>query len=256
MLLVERRHDVIVWTVDRPEAKNALDHATLTAFIEATREAAADRSLRAGIVTGAGGTFVSGGDLRELRDRNTPDDAERLSDAGFELTSNLSSLPFPVIAAVSGPAIGGGAELAVACDVRIADARARLCFKQVRMGVSTAWGTVPRLVALVGAGTTARLLYSARDVTADEAQRLGLVDEVTEDGQALAAAHALAAEIALGSPSAISATKQLVREASMDTAPNVRALERSLFVETWTSADHREAVSAYFERRAPLWQDR
>lgn len=255
MLHVERQGGVVIWTVDRPAAKNALDHATLDNLSFAIREAASDREVRAAIITGAGHVFVSGGDLRELRDRHSPQDAERLSDAGYELTSAVVEAPFPVIAALPGPAIGGGAELAIACDMRVADVRARIGFKQVRMGVTTAWGTVPRLVALVGTGTAGRLLYSAQEIGAAEAKLIGLVDEVTENGLARTTALAWASDIALGSPKAIAETKRLVRETMM-TARDVRSLERQVFVDTWSGPDHRDAVEAYFERRPPRWEPR
>lgn len=255
MLKIERHGDgsIVVWTIDRPEARNALDHATLDELTSAVRRAAGDRDLRAAVLTGAGDAFVSGGDLRELRDRYRPEDAERLSDAGHDLTAALGELPFPVIAAVSGPAIGGGAELALACDMRVGDARARLSFKQVRMGVTTAWGAVPRLVATVGAGAAARLLFGAREVDAREAHALGLIDEVSDDARATALAWA--SEVALGSPEAIAAMKQLFRE-TLATARDVRVLERRLFVQTWTAPDHRDAMDAYFERRLPRWTPR
>ena len=119
--------------------------------------------------------------------------------------------------------------------------------------MTTAWGTVPRLVAAVGAGTAARLLYAAHEVDAAEAKRIGLVDEVTDNGLARTTALAWAADIARGSPQAIADMKRLVRET---TARDVRALERQLFVETWSGSDHREAVEAYFARRPPVWGDR
>lgn len=253
MLHVEREGAVIVWTIDRPEAKNALDHATLNALTAAVKDAGRDRTARAAVLTGAGEAFVSGGDLRELRDKNTPHDAERFSELGFELCRAMAGLPFPIVCALPGPAIGGGAELALACDLRVADARARIAFKQVRMGVTTAWGTIPRLVAAVGAGTAARLLYAAHEVDAAEAKRIGLVEEVTDNGLARTTALAWASDIAQGSPQAIADMKRLVRET---TARDVRALERQLFVETWSGSDHREAVEAYFARRPPVWGDR
>ncbi len=253
MLHVEREGAIVIWTVDRPEAKNALDHATLNALTAAVQDAGRDRTARAAVLTGAGHTFVSGGDLRELRDKNTPQDAERFSELGFELCRTMAELPFPIVCALPGAAIGGGAELALACDLRVADVRAKIAFKQVRLGVTTAWGTVPRLVAAVGAGTAARLLYTAHEVGAAEAKLIGLVDEVTENGLARTTALAWASDIAQGSPRAIADMKRLVRET---TARDVRALERQLFVDTWSGADHHEAVEAYFERRAPVWGDR
>jgi enoyl-CoA hydratase len=255
LLRVEREGRVAIWTVDRPEAKNALDHATLHDLVDAVAEAGRDPTLRAAVLTGAGHTFVSGGDLRELRDKNAPQDAERFSDLGWDLCRAMAELPFPVIAALSGPAIGGGAELALACDLRVADVRAKIAFKQVRMGVTTAWGTVPRLVAMIGAGAAARLLYTSHEVGAAEAKLLGLVDEVTENGLARATAMAWASDVAEGSPRAIADMKRLLRE-TLATARDVRALERQLFIDTWSGGDHHEAVQAYFERRAPTWENR
>jgi enoyl-CoA hydratase/carnithine racemase len=255
VLVVERQGAIVLWTIDRPQAKNALDHATLQDLVDAVADAGRDRSVRAAVLTGEGHTFVSGGDLRELRDKNTPQDAERFSDLGWDLTRAMAELPVPIVCALPGPAIGGGAELALACDMRVADLRAKISFKQVRMGVTTAWGTVPRLVSLVGAGTAARLLYASHEIAAAEAKLIGLVDEVTENGLARTTALAWASDIAEASPRAVADMKRLLRETTA-TARDVRALERQLFVDTWSSADHTEAVEAYFERRPAKWHER
>jgi enoyl-CoA hydratase len=255
VLRIEREGSVAIWTIDRAETKNALDAETMGRLSDAVRDATNDRTLRAAVLTGAGHMFVSGGDLRELRDRSAPQDAERLSDAGYELCRQIVEAPFPVIAALAGPAIGGGAELAVACDLRVADVRAKICFKQVRMGVTTAWGTVPRLVALVGASSAARLLYTAHELPAAAAKLLGIFDDVTENGLARATAIAWASDIAQGSPRAIADMKRIVQE-TIATSRDLRALERQLFVDNWSGADHIEAVEAYFERRVPRWHDR
>jgi enoyl-CoA hydratase len=252
VLRVERVDACAVWTIDRPQAKNALDFATFDALRRAAEAAAADASLRAVVLTGAGDTFVSGGDLRELKDALSAEDGERLAELGSDLMLKLEALPVPVIAALPGPAIGGGAELAVACDLRVADARARVSFKQVRMGVTTAWGTIARLTALVGRGTAARLLYTAHDVGAADAKGLGLVDEVAPDGTCREVALAWARDIALASPAAVAGMKTLLAHAAR--APDTIAVEeRRRFVATWAGADHAEAVNAYFARRAPAW---
>jgi enoyl-CoA hydratase len=255
VLSVERQGGIVVWTIDRPGAKNALDHAAIGALANAIDDASRDTSVRAAVLTGAGDVFVSGGDLRELRDKTSPEQAERFSELGYHLCRAIGELPFPVIAALPGPAIGGGAELAVACDMRVADVRATIAFRQVRMGVTTAWGTVPRLLALVGAGVASRLLYTACAIGAAEAKACGLVDDVTENGSARTTALAWAAEIADGSPRAIAQMKHLLREATTP-ARDVRALEKRAFIDTWTGADHLDAVEAYFERRRPRWENR
>jgi enoyl-CoA hydratase len=247
VLEIERIGGCAVWTIARPETKNALNLETIERMRLAISEASADPSLRAIILTGAGDAFASGGDLRELRGRTSADDAALLSDVGTDLCAALEGLPVPVIAALPGLAFGGGAELAIACDLRIADASAKIAFKQVRMGVTTAWGSIARLMSLVGRSGAARLLYTAHEIGAQEAKSLGLVDDVVADGTSRAAALAWARDVELGSPTAIAELKALLRSG---------AGERRRFVATWTSSDHTEAVNAFFERRAPKWSPR
>ena len=257
-LLVERRGangEVAVWTLSRPEAKNALDSATFTALARVLAEAGADATLRAIVLTGAGDTFVSGGDLRELRTATTAEQAARLADAGRQVCEAIARLPVPVIAALPGAAIGGGAELATACDLRIADVRATLCFKHARMAVTTAWGILPKLVGMVGHGAASRLLLAALEVDAREALHLGLIDAVTEDGGCVELAVAWGLEVAKAAPLATAALKALLGEA-IDASPGVGASERARFIANWTSADHADAVEAFFERRAPRWTGR
>jgi len=254
MLRVERDGAVAVWTLDRPETKNALNWELMQALLHALDEAAEDRSLRAVVLTGAGNAFVSGGDLRELRGVTTPEETNKFADAGEDLCRRIEDLPIPVIAAIPGPAFGGGAELALSCDLRIADERARISFKQVRMGVTTAWGTVPRLLSIVGYSCAARLLYTGHEVGAGAARRMGLVDNVAERGGAVAGALAWASDIVEASPAAVTGMKTLLRAARAPGAAALRAAERAHFVATWTGAEHAEAIAAYFDRRRPVWK--
>jgi enoyl-CoA hydratase/carnithine racemase len=249
VLRLERVGAFAVWTIDRPQTKNALDEKTMEALLSAARSARADRELRAIVLTGAGDAFVSGGDLRELREKNSVADAESFADAGSELCAELERLPVPVLAAISGPAFGGGAELALACDLRIGDPAARVSFKQVRMGVTTAWGTIGRLVAVVGASKAARLLYTAQEIAADAAREMGLLDAVSAPGGAVAMALSWGEDIALGAPGAVAEMKGLVRAARAE----VGAIERDRFVASWTGAEHKEAVEAYFGKRRATW---
>jgi enoyl-CoA hydratase len=252
----EGEHGTIaVWTIDRPEAKNALDSATMDALSRAIADASNDAALRAIVLTGAGDVFVSGGDLRELRGKSTRADAEMLADTGRALTDALAALDVPVIAALGGAAIGGGAELAVACDLRVADERATVAFKQTRMGVTTAWGTLPRLVSLVGTSRAARLLYTAASVSASDALAMGLVDHVGRNGACVEVALEWAREIAASAPRAVAGVKAVMRAAAL-AHEATRAAERAAFVETWASGDHDEAVEAFFARRAPKWSGR
>lgn len=254
---VEEHHTGAVWiTVDRANKHNALARPVLADMAAAVGAAGARPQVRYLVVTGAGDKyFAAGGDLRDLAGvRDEPAVMAMMEEAGAALDA-IRHCPVPVIAYLNGDAIGGGAELALACDMRVADVRAKLSFKQVRMGVTTAWGTVPRLVALVGAGTAARLLYASHEIGAAEAKLIGLVDDVTENGLARTTALAWASDIAEGSPRAIADMKRILRETT-STARDVRALERQVFIDTWSGADHAEAVEAYFERRHARWHER
>ncbi len=253
MLRVSRDGGAVVWTLDRPEARNALSGELVEKLTLAIVEASRDATVRSAILTGAGGSFASGGDLRELRGRHSATDAAALSDLGEELCRVIGEAPFPVIAVLTGAAIGGGAELAVACDLRIAEERAKLCFKQVRMGVTTAWGTLPRLLSLVGTSATARLLYTAQELRAVEARAMGLVDLVADPGAAMATAIAWCTDIEAAAPSAVAEMKRLLRASEAEHYRRIRPLERDAFIRTWSSPAHEEAVEAYFSRRAPKW---
>jgi enoyl-CoA hydratase/carnithine racemase len=251
-LRVERDGAVEIWTIDRPEVRNAVDFATCDALAGAAARARQDKALRAVVLTGSGSTFVSGGDLRELRTMLGRRDAVRIAEKGRAMCDGLRALPVPVVAALPGPAIGGGAEIAMACDLRVADPAARISFKHARMAVTTAWGTLPKLVALVGPGTASRLLLAGHELGAEEALRAGLVDAVAEPGKALEMALAWANDVAKGAPGAVVALKALIREALPGQAAH-RRRERALFVPAWTGEDHHEAVEAFFAGRPPTW---
>ena len=249
MLRVERNGPFAVWTIDRPEAKNALNKQTLDDLVAAAMGARVDPDLRAIVLTGAGDAFVSGGDLRELRDRNAAHDAEAFAEAGSLLCAALEGLAVPVLAAIPGPAFGGGAELALACDVRIGEPAARISFKQVRMGVTTAWGTIGRLTSIVGRSAAARLLYTAQEISSEGALGMGLLDAVSTPGGSVALALAWGADIALGSPAAVAEMKGLLRASR----PDLGTIERERFVATWTGPDHKEAMDAHFGKRPAVW---
>jgi enoyl-CoA hydratase len=252
-LRVEREQDVAIWTIDRPEVRNAFDFATFEVLLAAINEAGRDRALRAVVLTGAGSTFVSGGDLRELRAATTRADAARISDQGRRVCDGIAKLRVPVIAALPGPAVGGGAELAIACDLRVADTRARMSFKHARMAVTTAWGIMPKLVSMVGPGAAARLLLAGHDVGAADALRMGLVDAICDEGASVATALTWAREVAKGAPQAVAGLKALLRDAVDAPSARQRARERSLFISAWIRPDHEEAVDAFFDGRPPRW---
>lgn len=234
--------EIVVFTIDRPHAKNALDLATILGLTQALQTTP---DIRVAILTGAGDTFVSGGDLNELRGRDSREDAEHLSDVGYALTQSIAHASFPVIAAINGPAVGGGAELAVACDLRVSVPDPHIAFKQVNMGVTTSWGTAARLRELVGNGFATRLLYGLKIGQGRELFEHGLLDIASHRPRETAVN--VAKEICQAPAAAIAATKRLLR--ANPAAAEIRTLERRLFTDTWSSQDHRVAVESWFARR-------
>jgi enoyl-CoA hydratase len=228
-------------TVDRPAVRNALDWDSMRAFAFAVEAAHRDRELRALIVTGAGETFVSGGDLRVLKDYPQRRDGLRLAMVMGKALERLRSLPAPTIAAINGPARGGGAEIAVACDQRIMAAGADIGFVHAHLGITTAWGGARYLFLTVGYPLALELLTTGRVLGAVEAEEIGLVDHLAPQGGALEAAQALAAKMARHPVEAVRAAKRLLRFAVA--YPEVaKHAERRLFASLWDSEYRREAV--------------
>jgi enoyl-CoA hydratase len=236
---------IVILRVDRPEVRNALDQATMQAFTAAIAEVSKDIACRALVITGSTDAFISGGDLAELRNKTTLQDAEELANAGTALCDALEALPLPVIAAIDGPAIGGGAEIAIACDIRIMGATGRICFRHVRLGVTTAWGTLPRLQAIAPSAITS-LLLSAASVSARDAPALGLSERFVDNVPALDRALQFARESSKAPSSALAATKQNL--VALRQNATLRAQERSSFLKSWVSSDHIKAVEAFFQK--------
>jgi enoyl-CoA hydratase len=255
MLRVERQGDIEIWTIDRPETKNALDYATITGLMSRVHGLEDDTHVRGVILTGANDMFVSGGDLNELREMTTPDQAARFCDVGYELTSRMENLQVPVIAALNGPAIGGGAEVALGCDMRIIDERASISFKHVKMGLTTAWGTTSRLISLCGPSTAMRFLLRAEDIQARDALEHGLVDAVAPAGHSFETAMTWLKDIVKHGPHAIEQMKSLVVHTRRDAA-RAREIEREKFLGTWQGKEHVAAMEEFFARRAQRTIDR
>ncbi len=252
MIVRERDGQFLVLRIHRPERRNALTMAMLEQMRECVQSAAGDKSLRAVVITGTDDVFAAGADLGELRAIRSEDEAVRFLELGRSVTFGLAFLDVPVIAAVNGPAIGGGAELAFACDLRVAELRARFCFKHARMGLSPAWGVSARLAALCGSGLASRLLFTAAELNASDAVAHGLVENVVANGQSVASAIAWAYDITQGARSSVAAMKATMRS-GFSPFEQANAEERKRFLELWAAPEHREALDAFFERRPPRW---
>ena len=244
-------------TIGRPQVKNAIDRQTMEEMEVAIGLAEQDRDLRALILTGAGrDAFISGGDLRYFQSLRTDRQVRGMLLRMRRLLSRIENLAVPVIAAINGYAIGGGTEVALACDLRIASAEASFVFRQVDIGLITAWGGGQRLQRLLGPARASRLLLLGETVSARDALALGLVDRVVGRSELIREARALARQIAAKPPLAIRAMKRALvggREMSFRSG---LVLEEKLFRNLWKSKDHDEAVAAFLEKRKPQFSSR
>lgn len=239
-LRIEEREDRVVATLDRPEKRNAIDQATVDALHELCASLEADpRTL---IVTGSDGVFAAGADIAQLRER-TADDARR----GINATAfiRVRELPMPVIAAIDGYALGGGAELAYAADIRIGTPALRIGNPETGLGIMAAAGATWRLPEIVGEARASDLLLTGRTLDADEALAWGLVSALHPAGELLDAAHALVDRIAANDPLATQHTKRALRTPRAEHP----AIEQELQAELFESPEKHRRMTAFLERR-------
>ncbi len=246
--------ELIVLTLNRPHARNAIDAALLDALSAALRDVSPDDGTRAVILSGAGGTFCAGMDLKE----RAGFDDERLADQHrriVELIGLVRELPVPVIAAVEGFALGGGFELALACDLVVAARDAQFGLPEVSVGIFPGGGGVRLLTWAVGAARARDLVLTGRRVSAVEAEAWGIVARSTPPGGALAGALALAGEIAAGAPLGIREARRAIRAAEGSLADGQTA-EDAMYEVVVRSADRHEGFRAFAEKRPPRFEGR
>ena len=236
-------------TVNRPHVRNALTWEAMQGFANAVERAHDTHELRALIVTGAGRAFISGGDIAELQDYPTRTDGLRLATIMGDALARLEALPCPTIAALNGPARGGGAEVAVACDLRVMAEDADIGFVHSRMGITTAWGGGQRLLRAVGYSRALDLLTTGRVLSAAEALTLRLINVVTTAGEAVATAMRCAEQIASNPPAAVQAAKRILRISLSHTEGLAMESERAEFPSLWDTEYRREAVRRFFGKR-------
>ncbi len=235
--------------IRRPQARNALTWAAMEAFADCVEQAHRAQDLRALIVSGEGTAFCAGGDLYELDGFPTRLDGVRLSSVMAEALDRLETLPAPTIAAIEGPALGGGAEIALACDLRVMADGAALGMMHVRLGITPAWGGGQRLLRLVGYSRSLEWLALGRVFTASEALAEGLAQRIVERGAALAEATTLAHELRDRDPQAVAAVKRLLRAGVSLSPDQAMRAERGEFPDLWASPAHLTASAEFVARR-------
>lgn len=249
-LEIEHQTHITLLRFNRPDALNALNIATMQQFAEAVQSLAERDDLRTVIVTGAGErAFSSGGDLYELAQRPHEDDARHFITIMGDALLGLERLPVPVIAAINGYALGGGSEIALACDLRIVDEAARMGFVQINMGLTPGWGAGQRLLRQVGYSRAMQILLEGRVMTAGELQANGLVNDVVDAGKALDAALSLARQIASRPPDVVRGIKALLQAGLNAPYDDALRVERDIFPPLWAADAHYDAVDAFLKRQ-------
>ncbi|HEX7004153.1 MAG TPA: enoyl-CoA hydratase-related protein [Trueperaceae bacterium] len=248
-LSYEVESNVATISIDRPEALNALNQELMIELGFALELAEADLDVQALIITGVGRAFVAGADIQNLQQLADGFSGREASLAGQDLMNSLAALPFPTIAAINGFALGGGLELALAADLRVAATGARLGLPEVQLGLIPGYGGTQRLPRLIGLGRALDLILTGRHVQAEEALTLGLVNRVVDD--ALEGARELARACLKNAPIALGLAKEAVVRGLDVTLPQGLEIEADLFGMVTTTNDMKEGTSAFLEKRAP-----
>jgi len=256
-LRVNRREDGITWIeIDRPKALNALNTPTLLELERALDEAAKDADLRVLVLTGAGEkAFVAGADISEMASMG-PTQARFFSSVGHRVFEKLEKLPVPTLAAVNGFALGGGMELALACDLIYASEKARFGQPEVNLAVIPGFGGTQRLPRKIGPMRALELCFTGDMIPADKAKEIGLVLEVFPAESLRESVEAIAAKIASKGPLAIAALKRVIIEASACDPRTANALEQETFGVLFGSEDQKEGMRAFLEKRPAAFSGR
>lgn len=240
-------------TVNRPTKLNALDDVTIAELDSVFAAIDADPAVGAVIVTGAGEkAFVAGADIGVLSKQGVLDGKQNAR-RGQALTLRIENCSKPVIAAINGFALGGGLELALACDLRFASKTAKLGLPEVSLGIIPGYGGTQRLPRLVGSGAALQLILTGDPVTADEALRIGLVNGVCEPAELLTTCKAVAAKIVSRGAQALALAKQAVRRGAQMSMADGLELEADLFGIVSSTAEMKEGMAAFLEKRKPSW---
>ena len=245
---LERKGAVGVITMNRPEALNALNAQVLSDLSAVLEEVANDDSILVAVVTGAGRSFVAGADIGQMSTM-TPAEAKKFGMFGNLVFMRLENLVKPTIAAVNGFALGGGCELAMACDIRIASEKAKFGQPEVGLGITPGFGGTQRMARLVGMGKAKELIYTARNIKAPEALAIGLVQAVYPAAELMAEAEKMAARIAGNAPIAVRASKKAINDGMQVDIEAGEVIEEKLFGSCFETQDQQNAMSAFVEKR-------
>jgi enoyl-CoA hydratase len=247
-VIFEKEEKIATLTINRPKALNALNSETLTEIDCVVDQVAADDEILALIITGAGKSFVAGADISEMKDLNAAA-GRKFGILGNNVFKKLENLEKPVIAAVNGFALGGGCELSLACDIRIASSKAKFGQPESGLGITPGFGGTQRLPRLVGTGVAKELIYTAKMIKADEAFRIGLVNKVVEPDALLDEVKSLANQIVANAPIAVKLCKAAINKGIQTDIVTGTSYESEVFGECFATEDQKEGMGAFLEKR-------
>jgi enoyl-CoA hydratase/carnithine racemase len=253
-VLYQKKESVAYITVNRPKVLNALSHQTFVDLRAAFEDARDDTAVRGAILTGAGDkAFIAGADIGELANV-TALEAAQSSNVGQEVLNLIENLGKPVIAAINGFALGGGCETAMACTIRVASETAKFGQPEVKLGLVPGGGGTQRLPRLVGKGRALQMILSGETISAQEAYRIGLVNEVVPAAEVMARAEAILKQIFANAPLAVKYSLEAVNRGLETSQSEGQALEAAFFGLCAGTEDKKEGTQAFLEKRAPRFQ--
>ncbi|SHJ31204.1 enoyl-CoA hydratase [Clostridium amylolyticum] len=249
-VLLEKEGNIAMVTINRPKALNALNSETLKELDLVIANLEEDDSIYAVILTGAGEkAFVAGADITEMKDLNAIQ-GRKFSILGNKVFRRLENLEKPVIAAISGFALGGGCELSMACDIRIASEKAKFGQPETGLGITPGFGGTQRLARIVGLGKAKELIYTGAIIKADEAYRIGLVNKVVPLEELMNEAKAMANTIANQAPVAVTLSKIAINRGMQVDIDTALSYEAEVFGECFSTHDQKEGMTAFVEKRS------
>ena len=254
-LIIQDNGAVRVIKINNPEALNALNTAILKELDAAFTEVAEDNGILAVVLTGEGRAFVAGADISEMKSKNAIE-GEIFGKLGASVFRKIELLPKPVIAAVNGFALGGGCELAMSCDIRLASTKAKFGQPEVGLGITPGFSGTQRMPRLIGMGKAKELIYTADIIDAAEAYRIGLVNHVYAPEALMEEAMKMAEKIASKAPIAVKNSKEAINRGIQTDMDSAVAIEAYLFGLCFASEDQKEGMTAFFEKRKANFQNK
>lgn len=255
-IIYEKSEGVATITINRPDALNAFNADVVNEVIQALEDVRADENVRVVVLTGAGEkAFSAGADIKAMKGMNALK-ARELSQMGEKLCSTIENLEKPVIAAINGYALGGGLEVAMACDLRIASENAKMGQTEINIGLIPGWGGTQRLTRLIGMTKAKELIFTGKMIDAKTAEQLGLVNMVVSQDKFREVVRQFALELAQKAPVALKVAKALINKGSEISLDAAIALEMEGFGVVASTEDLQEGVSAFIEKRKPTFKGR